>query len=155
MWKLGISLALALAISAGSGGSREEPSRPQFKYVGGTENVPESCEGNLELGPTVLTFRCSQGSATVPYEAIRLMQYRPDISRQVHKMKLKWKVKPELVSPIMGGKRNRYFTIVYGDQGKAHALVLDVSPQAMRPYLAEIDLKSGKRVEVKSFEEYE
>jgi hypothetical protein len=33
-------------------------------------------------------------------------------------------------------------------------MVLEVRPVAMRPYLAEIDLKAGKRVEVEGYEEY-
>ena len=82
------------------------------------------------------------------------MQYRPDISRKVRRSKVQWKVMP----PYGGGARNRYFAVIFDeDDAKRpkHAIVLAVSPLAMRPYLAEIDLKSGKRVEVKGYEEYE
>jgi hypothetical protein len=34
-------------------------------------------------------------------------------------------------------------------------VVLKVAPRRMRPYLAEIELKSGKRVEVMGYEEYQ
>ncbi len=145
----------ALIIAAGTIYSRESPQNPQFKYTGGTENIKDTCTGSLELGASALTFRCPRGSVAVPYSSITLMQYRPDVSRKIWKMKLKWKLRPSLNSPLKGSKRNRYFTILYAGQETTRAMVLEVSPEAMRPYLAEIDLKSGKRVEVKSFEEYD
>lgn len=131
--------------------AREKPKAPQFKYVGGTESLPEGCKGILELGSNALTFRCSAGSITVRYSSIRVMQYRPDVRREIRKMKLKWQVKP----PYGGGGQNRYFAVVYGEQGTAHAMILEVLPEAMRPYLAEIDLKAGKRVQVKTEEPLE
>lgn len=79
------------------------------------------------------------------------MQYRPDISRQVRKMKLKWKVKPY----ASGGKHNRYFTVVFTSAERSHIMVLEVGPDEMRPYLAEIDLKSGQRVQVWELEIYD
>lgn len=145
----------AIMLFTGLAVGREKAHNPPFKYVGGTENVPENCEGNLELSSTSLTFKCQTGSATVPYEAVRLMQYRPNVSRKVWKMKIKWKVRPHVVIPIVGGNRNRYFTIIFEEQGATRAIVVDVRPDALRPYLAEIDLKSGKQVEVMSFEEYD
>ena len=65
-------------------------------------------------------------------------------------MKPQWKVKPQLFTPMFGGKGNRYFTIVYqvDDHGPTNTLVLEVSPDDMRPYLAEIDVKVGRRVDV-------
>ena len=89
-------------------------------------------------------------SISAPYSSNNVMQYRSDISRQVLKMNLGWKVKPKLKH----SKQNRYFTVLYNEGGSARALVFDVTPQVMQPYLAEIDLKSGKRVEVQSHEEY-
>lgn len=145
----------ALLVATGSAYSREKAVGSHFKYAGGTESPQQLCEGNLELGTTALTFKCPTGSITIPYASISLMQYRPDISRKVWKMKLKWKARPAMDAPLMGSKRNRYFTVLYARDGKTHAIVLDVPPEAMRPYLAEIDLKAGKRVEVKSHEEYD
>ncbi len=143
-------MLLAAVSFAGGEGARA----PQFKFVGGTEAVAAGCEGNLELAVKALNFICPQGSISVPYSSINFMQFRPDVSKKVWKLKLKWKVRPQVTEPLVGGKHNRYFTVVYDKEGTPEAMVLAVSPQAMRPYLAEIDLKSGKRVEVKSFEEY-
>lgn len=70
-------------------------------------------------------------------------------------MKIKWQVRPPSAMPLLGSKKNRYFVIVYGAHGAPAGLVLEVPPLTMRPYLAEIDLKAGKRVEVKEYEEYD
>ncbi len=156
MKKRGIFFFLAaMLVAASSAPSREKSAESQFKYAGGTEKLPEACEGKLEVTEAMLIFKCPAGFINIPYYSIRLMQYRPDVSGKVWKMKLKWKVRPSAVSPMMGGKRNRYFTVLYDERGEARAMVLDVPPGTMRPYLAEIDLKSGKRVEVKAFEEYD
>jgi len=146
------SLVLAIILLAFgtvdvSGKKREDT---QFKYAGGTEQMQQGCEGNLELSSDALTFRCASGSISAHYSSISLMQYRSDISRQVLKMNLGWKVKPKLKH----SKRNRYFTVLYNEGGSARAVVFDVTPQVIQPYFAEIDLKSGKRVEVQSHEEY-
>jgi len=146
-------LALLLA-SARPLSPREEPLEPQFKYAGGTESLSAGCEGNLELNPEAMTFKCLGGAIAVPYSAISLMQYRSDVSNRVLKMKVKWRARPEVVTPILGGKKNRFFTVVYRVDGKPHIMILRVRPEAMRPYLAELDLRAEKRVEVESYEEY-
>ena len=124
-----------------------------FKYEAGTEKIPRSCRGFVEVGATALSFKCTGGSVSVPYSSIKLMQYRPGISRKIRNMKIKWEVSPGVGLPFVGGHRNRYFAIVYEEEGATRAIVLDVPPQTMRPYLAEIDVKAGKRVEVEETEE--
>ena len=149
-------LALTFIVGAASlAAGREGPAVTPFKFVGGTEKLPEACEGLVEVESTELTFKCPNGSVPVPYSAITLMQYRPDVSKKVWRMKIKWKVKPGFTMPLVGGKKNRYFTVVYQEKGEMRALVLEVSPKKMRPYLAEIDVKAGKRVEVMEYEEYD
>lgn len=128
-----------------------ESGRPEFKYVGGTEALRAGCSGTLELTSAALTFKCPSEAISIPYSSITLMQYRSDISRRFREQKLKWKIKP----PHGGGGRNHYFAVLFAEGGATRAMVLAVSPRAMRPYLAEIDLKTGKRVEVQSHEEYE
>ena len=66
-------------------------------------------------------------------------------------MKLHWK----LDLPMKGGNENRYFTIIYNESGGRQGLILEVSPAAMRPYLAEIDLRVGRRIDVQNHEDYE
>lgn len=129
----------------------EHPKEPRFKYVAGTEDVLEGCQGRLEVTSEALTFRCAQYAVRVPYGEITLMQYRPNVSRGVTRMKLKWKARP----PYGGGKKNRFFTVVFRQQGSAQAMVLQVMPSDMQPYLAEIELQSNQRVEVMRHDDYE
>ncbi len=148
-------IAVVGALSGFAAGARakEEPLPPQFKYEGGTEDLPGSCEGNLEMNPEAMTFRCWGGVIEVPYSAITAMEYRSEVSKKIRKMKVKWKVQPDTVSPILKAKKNKFFTVVYRVEGSPRVMVLRVPPRSMRPYLAELDLRSDKRVNVESYEE--
>lgn len=126
-----------------------------FKYEAGTEKIPKSCQGLVEVGANALSFKCTGGSVSVPYSSIKLMQYRSDISMKIRKMKIKWEVTRGLSLPIVGNHRNWYFAVVFEEGGETRAIVLGVPPQTMRPYLAEIDVKAGQRVEVEETEEYD
>ena len=132
--------------------SRAAADEPPFRYTGGTMWLPQNCKGKLEINSEAMVFACQDDSFSIPYKSVVLMQYGSNLSRKVRKMKLRWKVKPEFVDPLFGGKKRRYFTVVYKDDGATGALVLQVAPAAMRPYLAEIDLKVGQRVEVERFD---
>lgn len=147
----GIAAIGLILILQGTAWSTDKDDANLFKYAGGTENLHEGCPGQLHLTDESMTFQCPEGSISAMYDSIHLMQYRPDISRQVRKLKLKWKVKPH----GDGGKHNRYFTVVFTSAGRMHIMVLQVDPDEMRPYLAEIDLKSGKRVQVWELEIYD
>jgi hypothetical protein len=149
--------ACALGLfAAGISSAREHAAKPAFKYVGGTIAFPESCEGNLEMNTSDMVFECHEASVRIPYSSIRFMQYRTNISRKVRRMKPHWKVDPQTTSPLFGAKSNRYFTIVYKEKEERplDTLVLEVAPDAMRPYLAEIDLRAGQRVEVEILDNY-
>ena len=150
---MGLAMGASLLIS-GEARAKEDPLPPQFKYAGGTESLSQGCEGNLEIGSEGLTFKCVGGSVSAPYASISLMQYRSDVSKKVRKMKVKWTVRPDYVTPLIGGRRNRFFTVVFRTGGAIRVVILRVQPEAMRPYLAEIDLRAEKRVEVESYEEY-
>jgi hypothetical protein len=150
-WQELVAGLAALLVVAGSAYSREQPKEAPFQYAGGTEVIEPGCRGNLEVTTEALIFNCPTGSIEVPYSSITLMQYRPDLSRRVRRLKLQWKARP---NPGRG-KRNRYFTVVYKVQNVTHVMILKVAPLSMRPYLAEIDLRAGRRVEVKGYEEYE
>ena len=129
-----------------------EPTRDAvFQYAGGTEKIEIDCAGKLEVTQESLVFRCPGGSVAMPFSTITLMQFRPDVSRRVRKLKLKWTTYP---NTLVAGKQNQYFTIVSKKQGVTQVVVLRVDPLSMRPYLAEIELKSGKRVEVMPYEDY-
>lgn len=143
------ALTALYLLAAPSAASSEKV--PQFKYAGGTEDVVEGCTGVLQLGGDLMAFQCAQYTVSIPYDSIQIMQYRAGVSREVRRMKPKWKVTP----PFSAGSKNRYFTVVYKRSGVSHVIVLDVPSGGMLPYLAEIDLKAGRRVDVQRHEDYE
>ena len=143
-------LVACLALAASGASGRKPPPEPPFQYAGGTETIWPSCGGNLQVTSDSLVFKCPLTTVTIPFSSISIMEYRPDISPRVRKLKRHWTVEP----PRERGKENRYFTLVYKDAAATHIVVLRVAPLALRPYLAEIELKSGKRVEVMGYEEY-
>ncbi len=142
-------VGLLLVASAASGRKKTEP--PPFQYAGGTAAIAPACGGKLEVSTEALTFKCPSASLEIPFSTITTMEYRPNLSPAVRQLKLDWKVRPRRG----GGNTNRYFTILYKEQDQTRVVVLRVEPLVMRPYLAEIELKSGKRVEVYGYEQYE
>lgn len=144
---------MAWAAAAVPAEARRKPQQipPPFEYAGGTERVPPSCGGNLEVSSDSLIFKCPQATITMPFASISVMQYRSDVSTRVSKLEVSWKAFPLKHR----GKQNRYFAVVYALADATHVVILQVAPPAMRPYLAEIELKSGKRVEVEGYEEYQ
>lgn len=136
----GLAAALLLAAPAAARSRRNT----QFLYVGGTALLPEGCQGKLELLKTAMVFECKQGQITVPYKSIMLMRYSSKVERRIRKMKLHWAVRPT----TEGSKHNLFFTVVFSGNDGTQAMVLRVMPDIMRPYLAEIELQTGHRVDV-------
>ena len=149
-WKIW-PLVFTLLIPRGATLGTEQAKEALFQYAGGTERIEIDCAGKLEVSDSGLIFKCPGASVEMPFSTITLMQFRPDISPQVRNLKLKWKTYPTI---LVAGKQNRYFTVVYKKQGVTRVMILRVDPLSMRPYLAEIELKSGKRVEVMPYEDY-
>ncbi|HVB28457.1 MAG TPA: hypothetical protein VNG91_01480 [Terriglobia bacterium] len=133
--------AVAILLLAPSAQGRSRNTTP-FEYVGGTTSMPGGCEGKLEVTEADLVFRCGEGSISVPYDSITRMEYRPQISKQIRKMKLDWAVKP----PSSYSRNKAYFSVLYSEKGQTHAMVLKAPPEAMRPYMAEIDLRTGRPI---------
>jgi hypothetical protein len=147
------SLLVLISLAGFAYGKRQTTDVPPFQYVAGTEDLAQGCSGKLEVLKDGLAFACPTGSVNVPFAAITLMQYRPDVSKQVLRMNIAWKVQPPVVKRL---RNSQYFAVLYTAQGAVHALVLKVEPLQMRPYLAEIELQSGKSVQVyRSYEELE
>ena len=114
-----------------------------FKYVGGTEHMLKGCEGKLEVTESDMVFECDGKSIAVPYAAVLQMEFLPQISKRIRKMKLHWAVKP----PSSRGKHEGFFSVLYSQEGQVHAIILKARDETMRPYLAEIDLKTGRPIE--------
>ena len=116
-----------------------------FKYVAGTEAMPKGCEGQLEVTESALVFQCGEQSLTAPYKAITEMDFMPRVSRKIRKMKLPWKIKPS----SSHGKHEGFFTVLYSEKGQRRAIILKVRTDTMRPYMAEIDLKTGRPIKTR------
>jgi hypothetical protein len=146
----------ALLLAAGTLSAGAELLAPQFKYAAGTEDLPEDCEGNLELTQEGMGFRYEGGVISIPFASITRMQYRSDVSPKISRLKVMWKIRPpfSVSIPFIRPKQYRYFAVAYRVDNSTHVLVLRVPPGVMRPYLAEIDLKAHRRVEVENLEDY-
>lgn len=144
-------LLVTLMLVASAANARKKAPPPPFLYAGGTEQVAAECGGKLEVSTIGLVFKCTSASLDIPFSAITVMEYRPNLSPAVRRLKPNWKVRPR----SHRGNMNRYFTILYKEQDQTRVVVLQVEPLVMRPYLAEIELKSGKRVEVYGYEKYD
>ncbi len=143
-------LILLLLLTGLVFGKRKPVDEPPFLYEAGTENLERGCGGKLEVLRDAIAFNCPQGTVSMPFSAITLMQFRPDVSKQVVRMNIDWKVRPQSTK----ARDNLYFTILCNENGKIRAIVLRVIPDTLRPYLAEIELKSGKNVQVyRSYDE--
>jgi len=153
-WKVILGWALAILLAVGALAAREEPLRPQFKYAAGTEDLPEDCEGSLELSQEGMGFRHLGGVVSIPFASITRMEYRSDISPKISRLKVKWTIRPARSIPLFRTREHRFFAVAYRVDNAHHVLVLRVRPGVMRPYLAEIDLKANRRVEVEHLEEY-
>jgi hypothetical protein len=145
-WISMTSSLLVLIFLAGFVYGKKKPpvDQPPFEYVAGTEAIERGCDGKLEVLKDSLAFSCPNGSVNLPFSAITLMQYRPDLNPKVARMKIAWKVRPVITK----AKQNQYLTLLYNEKDVTHAVVLKVDQPAMRPYLAEIELKTGKSVQV-------
>jgi hypothetical protein len=114
-----------------------------FKYVAGTESIPKDCIGKLEVTETHLVFLCAEKSLSVPYSDITQMEFQPRVSKRIRKMKLAWTIKPTSAR----GKHEGFFTVLFRASRQMRAIILKVRDETMRPYMAEIDLKTGRPIE--------
>ncbi|MGA8184958.1 MAG: hypothetical protein WB819_15100 [Terriglobia bacterium] len=114
-----------------------------FKYVAGTESLPRDCMGKLEVTESQLVFQCAGKSLSVPYSDITKMEFLPRVSKKIRKMKLAWTLKPTSAR----GKHEGFFTVIYRSSSETHAIILRVRNETMRPYMAEIDLRTGRPIE--------
>jgi hypothetical protein len=143
---------MMLLLAGSSFGKHKKAEAPPFQYVAGTEDIEKGCAGKLEVLKEGFTYKCPGGAFSLPFSAVTLMQYRPNVSPEVTAMKVPWKIAPEFPKV----KENKYFTIVANEQGKLRVVVLRVDEDDMRPYFAEIELQSGKTVqEYRSFGEFD
>lgn len=137
----GLLMAVLLLAATAWGASKNAS---LFKYVAGTEAMQKGCAGQLEVTDSALVFQCGEKSITAPYKAITQMLFMPRVSKSIRKMKLDWTIKP----PSSHSRHQGFFMVFYSDKGRQQAIILKVRNDTMRPYMAEIDLKSGRPIRV-------
>lgn len=115
---------------------------PFFEYVAGTEPIPQGCKGKLEVKEKDLVFQCAGAAVTIPYKSITEMEYHRTVAKQIRKMKLNWVIKPS----SSHSKHEGFFTVLFSRDKQTHAIILKVPNETMRPYMAEIDLKTGQTI---------
>lgn len=136
-------LMTGLLLAAMAWGAAKD--RSLFKYVAGTAAMQKGCEGKLEVTNSALVFQCGQQSIAAPYKAITKMLFMPRVSKRIRKMKLDWTVKPS----SSHNRHQGFFMIFYSDKGRQQAIILRVRNDTMRPYMAEIDLKTGQPIQTR------
>lgn len=126
-----------------------------FRYVGGTWELKGRCRGQLQIGTNSVAFKCKEQIFDLPFESLTYMEYRPAPSEKLREAKVRWRRKPPLgvgVRVPWKRRKNKYFSVMFSKGGELGVAVFRVKPRVMRPYLAELDLRSGMRVEMDSFD---
>ena len=126
-----------------------------FRYVGGTWEMKGRCRGQLQIGTNSVAFKCKEQFFDLPFESLTYMEYRPAPSDKLRDAEVFWRRKPPLglgMTLPWRKRKNKYFSVVFFKGGELGAAVFRVKPRVMRPYLAELDLRSGMRVEMDSFD---
>ena len=125
-----------------------------FQYVGGTWELKDRCHGQLQIETDRMAFKCKEQILGLPYESLVHMEYRPIPSNKIRDTRVRWQRKPPFASwfkiPWIR-RENKYFSVVFTKKGVLGAVVFKVTSRVMLPYLAEIDLRSGKHVKMESF----
>jgi hypothetical protein len=112
-------------------------------YVGGTATFPERTVGKVStLDQKVFTFEFKKDTLTIPYERINGLEYGQKAGRRLGLA--------IAVSPValLSKKRKHFLTISYVDQQeKQQALVFELGKDIVRPTLASLQARSGRKIE--------
>jgi hypothetical protein len=135
-----VRLALVLVL-AGLAWPAEPGDRAE--YVGGTlADMPRET-GRLEITDEhFFRFRTRTAAVQVPYENINLLEYGQHVTRRY--------VMALVISPllVLSKKRKHFLTIGYTDDlGRQQALVFQVPKGRIRPVLASLEARTGRKVE--------
>jgi hypothetical protein len=113
-------------------------------FVGGTvAQLPGKAEAKIELtDPDNFIIRAKKEQLAIPYSRIHTVEYGQRVNRRY--------AEAILISPVLllSKSRKHFITLGYQDRdGKQQALVFRVSKGDIRPVLAGLEARSGRRVE--------
>jgi hypothetical protein len=129
--------ALAGCLAAASLGARA--------HLTGTTvpNFPAKCDVRLNMtGDQELLFITHAVTLHVPYDKVNTLEYGQHVGRRY--------AEAILISPLflLSKSRKHFVTVGYTDaNGRQQALVLQVGKSDVREVLAELEAKTGRRVE--------
>ena len=142
-------LVCLLAASLAVAPARAEPVGARVEYVGGTLSaLSANTEGRLRTtDPRYLSVAARGTEIRIPYEDINLLEYGQNASRRY--------VLALTISPILllSKSRRHFLTIGYQDpEGRQQALVFRVHKDDLRPLLASLEARTGRKVEYQEVE---
>lgn len=112
------------------------------EYVGGTLPAVRRLEGRIvATDERFFLFQAPRLTLQVPFDRINLLEYGQKVDRRY--------ALAILISPLMllSKKRAHFLTIGYTDQeGRQQALVFRLDKNAVRPVLAGLEAKTGRKV---------
>jgi len=130
-------LLLAQTLPAGQPGFRAE-------LIGGTlPGIAAKSSAEIDLRSTDnLLLRSGREEVRIPYGRVNALEYGQNVSRRY--------AAAVLVSPVflLSKSRKHFVTVGYADsEGRQQALVFRVSKGDIRPVLAGLEARTGRRVE--------
>jgi hypothetical protein len=136
LWLTGV-LALALAAPAAEPGFKTQ-------FIGGTPpGLPPRSGAHLDFaGDESLRIRCGKTELAIAYNKINVVEYGQNVSRRY--------AAAILISPVLllSKARKHFVTIGYADaNGRQQTLVLRVHKGDIRPVLAALETRTGRRIE--------
>jgi hypothetical protein len=119
------------------------------QFVGGTiPGVAAKSKAHIDLsGPEAMVLRGAQNELRIEYRKINTIEYGQSVSRRY--------AEAILISPVLllAKSRKHFVTVGYQDEaGQQQALVLRVEKGDIRPVLAGLEARSGRRVEYQDAE---
>jgi hypothetical protein len=132
---------LALFMCVGALAAAESGVRAE--YVGGTLEIPAKSKVTVDLtGADTLVLRSGSRTIEAPFQKVRTLEYGQTVGRRY--------AEAIIVSPLflLSKSRKHFVTIGYEDaQLRPQAIVLRVNKGDIRPFLASLEARTGRRVE--------
>jgi hypothetical protein len=135
--ELVLAALLALPLAGEELGNRAD-------YIGGTlPDVTRTLSGRILASDlTYFYFRTNKRVVKIPFDSVNLLEYGQKADRRY--------LEAILLSPVflLSKKRAHYLTIGYTDEaGRQQALVFRLDKNAVRPVLAVLEARTGRKVQ--------
>ncbi len=126
-------------------------------YRGGTvASLAQNTEGAVTTTDEhEFRFVYKQGRLTVPYERVNFLEYGQKAGRRIGVAAAVAIVVAPVLAPIplLSKKRRHFLTINFVDeQGRQQAAVLELGKDIVRPTLAALEARTGKKIELQDDE---